>query len=445
MTQYVAGVQVKQVTPKPRPWWHKYLLLTPLLACLVVVLSTLFNQISASFEPRSMAASATDTDALSASLSAFTLDIYRSLSSAKPAENLFFSPLSVMTALAMTLMGSKANTHQQLAKVLNLEQDDDKVKEAFAALVAKYKELPSECELRTANMMYSSNHLEMQQTFADTITGHFQAAAKVVDFGGQTEAVRQEINTAVEKETNSRITNLIPQGVLNGLTRLVLVNAVYFKGLWVKPFNKAATRDRPFYTSETDTVQVPMMHLTTEFQYMVRQDLQATVLTLEYKGSNLSLVVVLPDSRTGLAGVESKLTGEMLRELGKPGRKLKVEVALPRFKLEWQEDLVTALKQMGAPDLFTEGVSDLSGIGGPPGDLFVSNVLHKAFLDVNEEGTEAAAATAAIAMTRAMIRPTPSFVADRPFVFVLYDTAAQLPLFAGRLVAPNTAPPKDEL
>uniref|UniRef100_A0A2P2HX62 Leukocyte elastase inhibitor-like n=1 Tax=Hirondellea gigas TaxID=1518452 RepID=A0A2P2HX62_9CRUS len=458
MTQYTAGVVVKQVKPKPRPRYHYCILGIVLFLLLLLPVSYFADNIAAlltsssntnttSSEDRKMA-TPSDLSMLSTSLNTFTWDLYKSLTRGAddPSGNLLFSPLSIATTLAMTLSGTNSNTKQQLSEVLHL-QEHPAVAAAFSSIISKYKSSDdgADCILRTANLMYVSNMLEMRQQFAEVITGQYKAAAKTVDFGGKTEEIRLEINSAVENETNSKIKNLIPLGVLNGLTRLVLVNAVYFKGLWMKSFDKLDTVQRPFHTSETESVMVPMMHKSADFVTQYHKDLEATVLNMEYKGSNLSMVIVLPDARTGLAALEEKMSGFDMKTLLPRNMKTKVEVFLPRFKLEYSNDLVKTLSGLGAEDLFLPGKSDLSGIGGPPGDLFVSNVLHKTFMEVNEEGTEAAAATAMIAMTRAMFRPPPPFVADHPFIFILQDNHFNITLFAGRYTTPDVSADKEEL
>ncbi|KAF2358336.1 Serpin domain [Trinorchestia longiramus] len=447
MTQYMPGVLVKSGQPPARSK-AKLVLFILLLPVLLLLIAVPVYLLSESVYPSSiMAESKSQSLNLSTSLNGFTLDLYKVLSETSPGENLFFSPLSVMTALGMTLVGSKSNSRVQLAEALKLHpHSDDTVQNAFAEIVAKYKQedLAKLYELHMANLMYVSENFSMQDQFADALTKHFQAAAKVVDFGGQSEQVRQEINAAVEDATNKKITDLIPGGVLNSMTVLVLVNAVYFKGLWNTPFEKSNTVDAPFYTDEDTSVMVPMMKANEKYRYMIRKDLEATVLGMDYKGGNLSFVIVLPDKRTGLADVESKLQGTDLRELFNTGHQVKVDVTIPRFKLEYSQNLVEPLKQLGVTDLFG-AEADLSGIGGGPGEIFVSHVLHKAFIDVNEEGSEAAAATAVVAMARMMVRPLPPFVADHPFLFLLQDRQTGLVLFAGRYSLPNSSPAKQEL
>ncbi|XP_018017147.1 leukocyte elastase inhibitor isoform X3 [Hyalella azteca] len=443
MTQYTPGVLVKNVKPAPRSSLRLLLLALLLLALLLLLLTPVVLLVETSlFTSRADMSDEKSLD-LATSLSAFTLDMYKVLSEKAPEKNLFFSPLSVMTALSMTLMGAKQASRDQLAVALKLHpHSNDAVKTAFAAALDAFNKMPEGVqklyELHVANNMYVSHKLDLQQEFSDALTQHFQAAAKVVDFGGQTEAVRQEINQAVEEATKNKIKNLIPEGILDALTRLVLVNAVYFKGLWTKPFDKARTQDLPFYTDETNSVNVPMMKAKEEYRYMIRKDLEATVLGMDYQGGNLSLVIVLPDKRTGLAEVERRLQGVDLRELFDSGRKVKVEVTIPRFKLEYSEDLVAPLKSLGVSNMFGSS-ADLSGIGGLPGDLYVSNVLHKAFIDVNEEGSEAAAATAVVIKAAAAVR-YPEFTANRPFFFMLGEKKKSgVILFCGRLTQPQAS------
>ncbi|KAK8382335.1 hypothetical protein O3P69_015334 [Scylla paramamosain] len=368
---------------------------------------------------------------LAASQNRFTCDLYTKLAE-KKSGNLFYSPFSIMTALGMTYAGAGGNTEQEMRSVMHLSDDKEVVHDAFMDVVSDMKTDAGDYELRTSNMAYVSNHLSLLSQYDKILKEKYQSTAKTVDFGAS-EEVRQEINAAVEKETNSRIKDLIPSGALNSLTRMVLVNAVYFKGLWAKQFDEADTYDREFWTSNTENVKVPMMYKKSKFRIFFDKDLGATVLAMDYQGSRLSMVFVLPDKRDGLAEVESKLATTDLSELHRKLHEDEVEVSLPRFKLEETLDLVDTLSKMGMKDLFDDQSADLSGISGKK-NLFVSKVIHKAFLEVNEKGSEASAATGVVAQVRMLIRPIPPFIADHPYMFFIYDQRSGLVLFVGRLV-----------
>ncbi|KAK4318790.1 hypothetical protein Pmani_010213 [Petrolisthes manimaculis] len=367
----------------------------------------------------------------------FTRDLYTKLARGKEG-NLFFSPFSIMAALGMTYRGATGNTKEEMRSAMHLGQnEDDDTHSAFCDILTDIKKESVDYELRTSNTAYVSNQMKLLDDYAITLREKYLSSSKVVDFDDG-EGVRQEINSLVEKDTNSRITDLIPSGVLNSLTRMVLVNAIYFKGLWEHQFDEAHTFDEDFWTSEKGSVKVPMMHIKKHFRMFHLKDLGAMVLAMDYKGSRLSMVFVLPDEKEGLQRVESKMAEMNLKEIDQRLRSVEVEVTIPKFKLEESIELVDTLKQLGIEDLFSDAACDLSGITGGK-ELFVSNVFHKAFLEVNEKGSEAAAATAMVAQTRMLIRPIPPFVADRPFLFFIRDQNSGLIHFAGRLVDPKSA------
>nr|AHC06147.1 serpin 3 [Penaeus monodon] len=374
-----------------------------------------------------------DVKTLALSQNNFTRDLYVLLAQ-KNSGNLFISPFSIMTALSMTYGGAKENTEEEMRSALHLTQEKEAVHNAFQDVVSDIKTEAPDYELRTSNMAYVSNKLTVVSEFANMLKEKYLSSSKVVDFG-ESEAVRREINDVVEKETNSKIKDLIPSGVLNSLTRMVLVNAVYFKGLWENQFNESDTHDQEFWISSQESVQVPMMHIKKKFRYFNHRDLDSTILAMDYKGSRLSMVFILPNKRDGIAEVEAKLASADLYAIDNGLHSVEVEVSLPRFKLEESLELVDYLQVLGMKDLFDEGRCDLSGISGNR-DLYVSNVIHKAFLEVNEKGSEAAAATAVVAATRMLIRPIPPFIADHPFMFYIRDHRSGLVHFAGRFVKP---------
>lgn len=383
-----------------------------------------------------------DVAKLAASQNNFTRDLYLKLAKTNSG-NIFISPFSIMTALGMTHSGTAGNTEKEVQSVMHLSQDKEAIHNAFQDIITDLKDESTDYELRTSNMAYVSDKMTVLSDFSNTLREKYLSSSNTVNFA-DSERVRKEINTAVEKETNSRIKDLIPSGMLNDLTKMVLVNAVYFKGLWEHQFEESATYDQEFWLSESKSTNVPMMHVTKQFRIQHNKDLGAMLLAMDYKGSRMSMVFVLPDKRDGLVEVEAKLATTDLNNIDKKLQRVKVEVCIPKFKLEESLDLVDHLKEMGMRDLFDIKSCNLSGITGS-NDLFVSNVVHKAFLEVNEQGCEAAAATGVVIMKRSLPMPPPRFIADHPFLFFIRDQQTGLILFSGRFVLPEHVPSKDEL
>jgi len=370
---------------------------------------------------------------LPSAIGQFSLKLHHEL--AKGANNLFYSPLSISTALSMTLAGSKGDTRSQLAAFLKTSDlSDDVVGDSYHAIFQNYKKDDS---LHSANLLYTSDQFGINKEYQHHLMYHYLATAKQVDFG-QSDAITAEINGAVETETKGKIKDLIPKGTLDASTAVVLVNAVHFKGFWLEQFNTSNTKPQDFTAIDGTVSKVPMMSQKAKFTSARHDDLGARSLTLDYKDSNLSMLILLPNEDTGLPEVELSLANKVssLASLMEQGFESDIRVQIPKFSLEYEVELTKTLKAMGVRDLVTQGKADLSGVGGNPGDISVSNVIHKAVIEVNEEGAEAAAATAVVMMTRmGPIRREP-FIADRPFLFFIVDREAQIPIFAGRYVKP---------
>jgi serpin B len=251
------------------------------------------------------------------------------------------------------------------------------------------------------------------------------------------EAARVTINQWVEDKTRHKITDLIGPGVLNALTRMVLVNAIYFKGTWATPFPASATRPARFYARPNRTLTVPFMHQHGSFRYGENDQLQ--ILALPYAGQQLEMLVLLPRSRDGIASLESSLTPVSLAAWTAGMRQHEVNVAVPRFKVSSGISLAETLKAMGLNDAFDPSRADFSGLDGRARWLYLSAVLHKAYVEVNEQGTEAAAATAVVVGVRSVMRKDPprEFRADHPFVFLIRDVKTASILFAGRVTTPG--------
>ncbi len=367
--------------------------------------------------------------------SRFALDLYAKLKAQQG--NLFFSPYSISTALGMTYAGARGDTAAQMAKVLHFELPQERLHPGFAALINDLNAAgkKGDYQLSIANALWGQKSCGFLKEFLDLTRSRYGAGLNEVDFKKATETARKTINAWVEKQTRDKIKNLIKPGVLNALTKLVLTNAIYFKGNWTLKFEEQQTREEPFTLANGSKLDVAMMHQTAEFRYTQGDDFQA--LELPYAGERLSMMVLLPVKFDGLAAFEKRLTTENLARWLSTLRHQEVVVAIPKFKMTWEFRLDRVLKSMGMAGAFSQG-ADFSGMTGRK-DLFISAVLHKAFVDVNEEGTEAAAATGVLMELKAAIpvRPPPVFRADRPFVFLIRDVRSGSILFIGRVADPK--------
>jgi serpin B len=366
--------------------------------------------------------------------SRFAFDLYAKLRQEKG--NLFVSPYNISAALAMTYAGAKGETAEQMAKVLHFP-DGDKLHPSFGSLIHQINGGGNKkgYELATANALWGQQGYGFLPEYLQLVKQNYGGGLKDVDFIGATEEARKTINAWVERQTQDKIKELLHKGDVDPLTRLVLTNAIYFKGAWMQPFPKGATKDEPFYLAADRKLQTPLMHQTAHLGYAEGDGLQA--LELPYAGGDLSLLVLLPKEKGGLAELEKKLTTEMVAGVVGRLRPREVQVALPRFKTTARFELRKVLSDMGMPRAFDDD-ADFSGMTGRR-DLWISKVIHQAFVDVNEEGTEAAAATAVVMATPGAVdsEPAPVFRADHPFVFLIRDTRSGSILFLGRLADPK--------
>ena len=379
----------------------------------------------------------TDVRAVVEGNNRFALDLYAQLRADQPG-NLFFSPGSLSTALGMTYAGARGDTEPQMAKVLHFTLPQEKLHPAFASLNPTWNPDGKRrgYRLSVANRLWGQEGFRFLPEFLAITREDYGAELAQVDFGSQTEQARQRINAWVEEQTQGKIRDLIPSGALNSLSRLVLTNAIYFKGDWTKPFDKGDTKDAPFHVTTRQTFDVPMMYQESRFPFWAGEFLK--ILELPYGTGDLSIMVLLPDEIEGLAKLEARLTDDNLTRWLSGLRREKVRVYLPRFKLTSQFQLASTLKNLGMTLAFLSDEADFSGMDGKQ-DLFISAVLHKAFVDVNEEGTEAAAATGIVVGATAVLIPKepPVFRADHPFVFLIRDNRTESILFLGRLVNPQ--------
>ena len=369
----------------------------------------------------------------------FAHDLYGQLAGQEEG-NLFFSPYSISTALAMTYAGARSQTETEMAAVLHFPLSQDRFHPAMGGLISSINS-PERTgyTLRVANRLWGQQGMEFQPSFLDTTRQHYGAELAEVDYIFHTEDARQTINRWVEDQTEQKIRDLIPQGALSSDTRLVLTNAIYFLRDWKHPFNESATRDRSFHLDATDTISVPMMRQTRRFRYMETDDFQ--LLDLPYENDELSMLLLLPRERDGLSSFEASFSDELLQESIDQMRYVDVSVSLPKFTMTQDFELKDTLVEMGMASPFTDA-ADFSGISSES-ELKISKVIHKAFIQVDEQGTEAAAATAVImdafVTSIPVFPPLPPevFNADHPFAFLIRDNQTDSILFMGRVMEPQ--------
>lgn len=386
-----------------------------------------------------VAASAADPAALQSAATAanrFSSNLYGALASGAKG-NLVVSPYSVHSAMAMVAAGAAGGTEAQLVQGLALPAEPAARAAAVKALRARVEALGAggDVTLEAANRVWVQRDYALLPAFTRGVEEVFGAGFAAADFVGAAEAARGEINGWVEKKTRDRIKDLIPNGALTADTRMVLVNAVYFYGAWATPFSADRTREEPFHLGPDQTRPVPMMNAHLEgMAYREEDGLQ--ICELPYKGHGMTMVALLP-AAGGLEALEVRLAKEGVDAVvGRLGRR-DVNVTLPKFKIEAQFTLNDALRALGMRDAFAPSLADFSGMTGTR-ELSISAVVHKAFIEVNEKGTEAAAATGVMMRaTSVMISEPPAvFRADRPFVFVLRDRGSGAVLFLGRVANP---------
>jgi len=309
--------------------------------------------------------------------------------------NLFFSPFSIRTALGMTYSGARGETAAQMREALRFPPSDETLHIAFAKIIQRLNAAgDGEYELAVANSLWGQEGGELQAGFLELIARYYGGAMNVVDFSLPADSVQVAINRWIEDKTKQKIRQLIPPGGLGAEARLVLVNALYFKGMWQLQFRKSATSDEPFYLEGGGTVRTALMYQRKEILYLQAKGYQAV--HLNYRGDDFSMLVLLPDRKDGLRDLEKRLSAQMLKDCSARLGVGEVELYLPRFKITWGTgSICDQLNTLGVTLAFDRSQADFSGINGrqPPHKeaLFISAVYHKAFAEVNEEGTEAVA------------------------------------------------------
>jgi len=365
----------------------------------------------------------------------FALDLYSEYKSEEG--NVFFSPYSISTALAMTYEGAKGQTAEEMQSVFYFPEDDFVRRSGYANLYNEINKDDKKYKLSTANALWAEENFQFLDEYFNLINQYYDGKVTNLNFKQDSEGSRITINNWVEDKTNDKIKDLIPSGLITSMTRLVLTNAIYFKGDWVKQFNEDETRDKDFKVSSNNNVKVKMMQRTDDesiFGYAENDQLQ--ILEMPYSGEELSMLVILPKDND-IESLENSITNKKLSEWKKDLKEQRVNIFIPRFKFETKYFMANTLSEMGMPTAF--GAADFSGMTGKM-DLAISQVIHQAFVEVNEEGTEAAAATAVI-MEVTSVGPggpsIPVFMADHPFIFIIQQKDSGNILFIGRVTDPT--------
>lgn len=373
-----------------------------------------------------------DVQEMVSSNNRFALDLY-SLYREREEGNIFYSPYSLLTALTMTYEGARGQTAEEMASVFYLP--DDQIRwGGMAGLYNTFNQNDREYALDTANAIWPATNYHFLDDYFSIIERYYRGRIESLDYPADPEGSRLTINQWVEDQTRDKIKDLIPAGSIDPLTRLVLTNAIYFKGQWLTEFDQDLTEDAPFYLNDDQTVTVPMMRRTDDeaiFDYARLDDLE--VLSLPYRGEEVAMTIILPD-QDKFEEVEASLDLDKINYYRSQLEPQRIDLYLPRFKIETKYFMNEDLADLGMPSAFS-AEADFSGMTGNR-DLFISAVIHQAFAEVNEEGTEAAAATAVVMLESAAIM-SPVFRVDRPFIFLIEHLESGTILFMGRVSNPS--------
>ena len=354
----------------------------------------------------------------------FAVDLYSEFSSEND-DNIFFSPISISTAFAIAYEGARDNTSDEIQSVFGFPQDDDIRRNSFLSFIKNLNEEDKEYELRLANALWLAEGFKPNDEYVTVTRDYYDSELATVDF---TSDGVDKINGWVNNKTEGKIEEIFAPSPANAAIQLAITNAIYFKGTWTEQFDPERTRMGDFYTSRDDIVKVPLMELETSFLNFARTD-QARIVELPYEGEKVSMLVLIPEEIDGIKLLEESITVDNLKKWREDFQKMKVRVYLPKFHLETTYDMIPVLQEMGIHDAF--GDANFGGISDS--GLFIDKVIHKAFVEVNEEGTEAAAVTGIATLQSGPLE----FRADHPFVFLIQDNESGQILFIGRVMDPT--------
>ena len=375
---------------------------------------------------KAQSASSTDAD--------FALQLYQRISADEGA-NIFISPYSISTALAMVLLGSKENTAQELKASLQASfLDDGDIHFDKMTTLQKLLDV-NDVQLDTASKLFPEKSFPVKKQYFDDCQKYYKAATESLDYQKNAEESRNVINKWVEEQTKGKITELLPRGSITRLSVLVLANAIYFKGNWLDEFKEAATIGKDFFVSEAETKTAQMMRQKQKYNFASDDELDVQVVEIPYKNEDFSMLILLPNQKFGIAALEKSLSASKLKKLISDMFMTDVQLALPRMKLEFSIDLVPHLKSMGVNDLFDYKKANLKGLSEAE-ELFVSGVYHKAVIEVNEKGSEAAAATGLLVAMNCLPLPPKELICDHPFMFIIRHIPTSSVLFLGRCTSP---------
>ncbi|XP_029648324.1 leukocyte elastase inhibitor-like [Octopus sinensis] len=379
-----------------------------------------------------------DISNLAASIDYFTNSLYQAVATGIN-ENVFMSPFSVATVLSMVYLGARQNSAKQFENVLKITSNPDSVALAFKEYFSLLKNSDKRVTSNLVNRLCANEKFPISEDYKNNMVKYFFSDIENVDFITNAEKTRITINDWVKNTTNNKITDLLPSGSLTPQSVLVLINAVYFKGTWAEIFSERATSSRKFYLSSDKTVSHDFMYLSEGFNSKISDNYK--VVELRYIGKAFSMFVILPNEINGLAALEKEINAQFLKDIidRKGFEGLFLELRMPKFRLESSFQLGEVLIKLGLSDIFDPQKADLSGMTGGEKNIYASEMFHKAFVEVNEEGTEAAAATGMFAMDLSGYFGMPmDFDVNHPFTFLIVDNQTKMIHFIGKVTNPTT-------